>query len=302
LKFKIVLFLILFSSFCFGLSFEELPKGIEIKGIVTIDGDIIGNVQIIEHTTFRFYEENAFENANYITLLDEKRNPIQSYEFPSDVKEVGKEFGEDIEFFPFQIIVPFEENVDSIAFANSKGNLKWYIERSENSPEIQIVSPVKGEKWNSVERIEWIMMDKDAEDWLLVDVYYADNSGLGWSLLAREVEGTEYILSEKLEATRIMLIVSDGFNSASAITESSTAKKSLDNKIDYELMETVFLADENQMLENDLNYQSKPFIPDENKTPPINPPPKTDDWIYLIAGFILVLVVAVAYGFMKKKK
>ena len=80
------------------------------------------------------------------------------------------------------------------------------------------------------------------------------------------------------------------------------AKKSLDNKIDYELMETVFLADENQMLENDLNYQSKPFIPDENKTPPINPPPKTDDWIYLIAGFILVLVVAVAYGFMKKKK
>ncbi|MBU2100674.1 hypothetical protein KKG83_07440 [Candidatus Micrarchaeota archaeon] len=303
MKIKLVLFLLLLlASFCFALSYEELPKGIEIKGIVTIKGDIIGNAQTVEHTTFKFFEEGAFEKANYVSLLDKEGNPITSYEFPSDVKDVGKEFGE-IEFFPFQIIVPFEEEVDAIAFADSERNLKWLIQRSANEPEIEITFPLDGEAWNSVEEIKWEISDADEEDWLLVDVYYADNSGLGWALIKREAEGNELILSKAIQATRIMVIVSDGFNVGGDVSQSSSAGK-LDDKIEYDLMELVSVTDENTMLENDLNYHSKPYMPsDENKTPPTPPkPPEENDWIYFLAGIILVVIIALAYTKIKAKK
>ncbi|MBU0636257.1 hypothetical protein KKE06_04490 [Candidatus Micrarchaeota archaeon] len=275
-----------------AIPFEELPTGIEVKGLITQEEDVYCTAQTAEHVTLHYFEKDSFENVYTVTLFDKLENELGEFEFPFEIELYSsEEFVDD--WVPFSLVLPFEEILSRIEITDMEGNVKCFVQKSEHKPEIEIIAPVNGENWNSIETIEWIMMDADTDDWLLVDVYWTDNSGLGWELLEQEADGLKLNLFEPIEATRIKVVVNDGFNSTEAIVESSLASDNIHANLDFYQEEVVRLTDPNQRLEaSDLPAYSgtPPEPPLPPGPPPVKPPTSLDPLVYPIAGLIIVII------------
>lgn len=239
---------LLIANLVFAVSYQELPTVIKVDGILHQNGDMVCAAQVIEHSTVNEFVD--FETNYTLKLLDSENNVISNYSFPVELNK-------DAESNLFYFNAPYDQNVKAIIIEDPQGQEKCRVNRSANNPEIKITYPQKG-GWDTVEKIEWEMSDKDSDDWLLVDVYVAGNEDFGWALIGNQAEQSPFSMGEPIEATRVRLVVSDGFNSTEVILESNKAKGSVFGELDFLIKRTVTQADEKDHLKaNDLNYEPK---------------------------------------------
>ncbi|MFH1240391.1 MAG: SHOCT domain-containing protein [Candidatus Diapherotrites archaeon] len=283
-----------------AVPYEQLSKAIEIEGIITSEGEVYCTAIVLEHATLHFYESEVFELSYYVTLFDKSGEGIMSYDFPPNPSFYGDVPIETPEFETFYLVVPYEDAY-TIIVANSDEKEVCRIERSKNSPEILITNPTGILPWNSVKKIEWTMSDED-DDWLLVDVYYADDSGFGWNLLEREVDGTSLELDEPIELTRIKVIVNDGFNSAESVVQSLTASGNVNENVDFQFQDTAWFVDDDYAIKSeDYIYEAEFY--DNN----IGDDMEFIDSIIEIVGWLIALIVIAiilkaVFGRKKKEK
>ena len=280
-----------------AVPYEDLSKAIEVEGIITSEGEIYCTAIILEHATLNFYESQAFESEYYITLFDKKGEGILSYYFPPNPSAYGNAPIDTPEFETFYLIVPYDDAY-TIIVANSDEKEKCRIERTPNPPEISITNPTSILPWDSVHKIEWTMNDAD-NDWLLVDVYYADDSGFGWTLLERDVDGTSLELDEPIEATRIKVIVNDGFNSAESIVQSLTASGNVNENVNFHFQNTAWFTDDDYAIKaEDFDYEAEFY--DNDREGDI----KFIDSIIEIVGWsiLLVVIIIILKAIFSKKK
>ncbi|MBU0648987.1 discoidin domain-containing protein, partial [Patescibacteria group bacterium] len=219
-------------------SYEELPKVIKVDGVIGADDEILCTAVIVDHSTV--YEFTEFETNYTLKVLDSGGKAVGSYDFP-----IFKET--DAEFTPFYFNVPFDDKAVAVAIFDPSGQEKCRVTRSANAPEINITYPKAG-NWQTIDKIEWEMSDKDADDWLLVDVYLADNEGVGWTLVGKEVEESSVEFVEPMAATRLKLVVNDGFNYSEAVVESTSAQGGVYENLDFDDALTVRKVDEEDYL------------------------------------------------------
>jgi hypothetical protein len=171
---KLFFALILLLPFSFGIPFEELPKVIEINGLLTEKDSMFCEAKILEHGTITLLEPNAFEDMYYVSLM-KGETAIASFDFIIDKGQYGSVPADE---WPkqFTLTIPYDEEGQAILIANAEGKLQCAIIRSEHNPQVKITSP-KG-TFEEIDKIEWNASDADEDDWLLADVFVAENNGL----------------------------------------------------------------------------------------------------------------------------
>ncbi|MFH1588768.1 MAG: SHOCT domain-containing protein [Candidatus Diapherotrites archaeon] len=297
-----IAFILFFSISCFAVSYEELPKAIEVIGVVQSNGEVLCTAKIHEHATLKYLEQKTFEDYYYLTLFDAKGNGFITYEFPVMLEEFREGKWIELEHYPFHLIIPFEENVFDIKIAGYDEKLKCIIVRSPNAPKIEIKTPSSGGTWEEVQKIEWEMSDED-KDWLLVDVYWADNTGLGWELLEKEVDGTELNLINPVQATRIKVVANDGFNSTESIVESSKAEGNINSEIEFEEKKEFHMTNQDDVIDLSKFIYGPIGKPDGNGGDP--PPIDLMEIIFWVVGLIVLIgVIALigGLGYLRKGK
>lgn len=289
-------------SYCLAISYEELPKGIEITGLI-IGEEFYCSAKVFEHAVMD-YQSTEFENTHSAVLRDSSGNEIEDYDFMAYEEKFGDYPLLEEGYYAFSIIVPYNENVATVSVLDNSADEKCVVVRSENNPSIQIVQPNNGGNWDSVEKIKWGTSDSDSGDLLLTDIYWADNSGEGWRLLKKDFSETELDLIDSVPATRLMLVVSDGFNIGVDVLESNAATGTVAGNIDFEETLDLQPIDPKTLISDDGTGYS-PRVIDSNGNAPPKPPPK-QDWIdyliYIFGACIVIVGIAIAFSLVKGKK
>ncbi|MFA5049452.1 MAG: hypothetical protein WC501_00430 [Candidatus Micrarchaeia archaeon] len=224
---KIILFLIL-SSFAFSyLSVSDLPQVFYFQGTIYKNGEAECFAQIWDHATVHYFAGDMNGEENYfISLLDKDGYLIGEFNLPVFFYEITDTKINYKDEYLFSIRIPYNTEVNALVLLDNSKKELCRVQRSSADPEIKIISPLSNSLWKSVDYIEWSASDSDG-DALYYDIYYDDNGGSGWIMLDGNIKENSYVLFEPIDAVRIMVVANNGFNSASAISESQFANTDL---------------------------------------------------------------------------
>lgn len=279
---KITLLALLLSILCLGgtgvfaASYEELPDVLRVEGFVTDGGEVLCSAEVVEHSTV-----DRFENLpeSYVAkLVDGDGGILLEQNFP---------ISDNIFFFN----LPYDENVDVLEVFSPSQDKVCDVQRSAHNPVVEITSPASGESYTEVEKITWDMSDLDQDDWLLANVYVAGNKGLGWSMVGYQVEDPFLLLDVPVEATRVMVTVSDGFNSTSSVIESKKAKNDVFENVEYQSEQIYSYTDpeEEYLKASDLEYE---VVTERGKIGSSINISIDGDWVIgIVAGIFFLLMI-----------
>jgi len=180
------------------------------------------SVEVISDGTARYFSPEIVGDKNLVLqLLDGKGAVLSSYSVPvffSDANSGEK----NLDSVPVQLRIPFDQNVKLLQLSEKDGTILCAEVRSAKPPTVSITNPPNGGKWESISSVTWTASDPDGDS-LLFDVFVAENDGMGWMKIASDISSKVYVPKTDIDATRVMVIAKDGFNSASAISKSNAA-------------------------------------------------------------------------------
>jgi len=96
------------------------------------------------------------------------------------------------------------------------------VQRSANPPSVTLIKPAGGESWGEGEHaVSWAMSDNDG-DGLSASVYYSNDDGNTWTLVAAGLEETSLSIDGSVlaggDSCRIKVRVSDGLDTSEAVS------------------------------------------------------------------------------------
>lgn len=123
-------------------------------------------------------------------------------------------------------MLPFQPDAQALRLLDSEGTEIASRLRSPNAPTITILAPAGGTIAEDYIDVEWEALDDD-NDPLQTMVQYSTDLGATWQTIITNAPGSSYrveaqLLSGAIDTALIRVLVHDGFNSASAISEPFT--------------------------------------------------------------------------------
>ena len=146
-------------------------------------------------------------DANFTSEYVNQGGPLPPPPFPSSDTP-----SQDVSF-----IMPYIEGTQSIVLKHVNDVLD-IRNVSLNAPQVTITDPVANEDWlpKSVHPISWTGSDIDPDDKLIFSVFYSNDGGTSWSLLADNLTDTSYDVEVDQMAgssdVRFRVVASDGVN------------------------------------------------------------------------------------------
>lgn len=218
---NILLFLIL----C-GVLFAdtiELQPLMAFKAIVYESGDADCSIDVFPDGNVRYFDDSLQGEQNLeLQLLDQSGSLLSSYHIPIFFNDPAAGENVKMDYAGVSIRVPYDPYASMVQLVDDKGEIICGIIRSSNAPVVEVIQPAHNNNWDQVSYISWSASDADGDS-LLFDIFVADNSGSGWKMIASDVSGINYKLTKAVEATRVMVMANDGFNSNYGMSESSHA-------------------------------------------------------------------------------
>lgn len=126
----------------------------------------------------------------------------------------------DVDSKPFSFTIPPVEGAYSFVLM-SNGKEVDRLQKSDNSPQLTIISPQGGEQWDSSGVITWAAEDKDGDELRFI-VTYSPDGGNRWHPIAWNITGNSLQVNADLlpggNDAKIRIIASDGMNTVYAET------------------------------------------------------------------------------------
>lgn len=215
---RIIIILLVFCGII-AADISEISPVLVFKGMYYKNNVAGCNVEVMPQGTPRYFDSGIYGEENLELLLIDYNGGITTrYNVPIFFND--PEAGIEMDLFPIRLRVPYSQQLSSVRLVDWTGNAVCEVTRSEHNPSVTIVQPADRGNWGSVSEISWASKDDDMDS-LLFDVYIADNSGNGWNMIASDVSEEEYTLLSPAEATHVMVVAKDGFNSGYAVSDSS---------------------------------------------------------------------------------
>jgi hypothetical protein len=189
------------------------------RGIILIDSNSVAFSPFLE------IETNSFTplpepGEYYLVLKDNNDNILSSISFSPEL--MFPEGNDELIIGLFIIPVPIDSNIKKVEIRRDSFNL-GSITASNNVPTVEVLFPNGGESLtDSATTIQWIGSDLDMDS-LTYTVQFSNDNGVSWRTLQTDYPYQNLTLnSSNLAGTsqgRIRVFVSDGFHSASDISD-----------------------------------------------------------------------------------
>lgn len=155
-----------------------------------------------------------------IEVLDGSEQVLSTLPFIASFTDVE---GVDLDTVYFSFEILYQPGAAAIVLMHNGQELDRIV-RSPNPPTAEVLSPKDGDNWADEATILWTADDADG-DALVFALFYSPNDGTDWYPLASELTDPEYIVPVEIlpggNGGRIMLVVSDGFNTVSVYSSGS---------------------------------------------------------------------------------
>jgi hypothetical protein len=149
-----------------------------------------------------------------IEVLDGSDAVLATLSFLASFTDVE---GVDLDTVYFSFEIPAQPGAAAIILKHNGLELDRIV-RSANPPTAEILAPTDGDNWADEATIQWTADDLDGDE-LVFSLFYSPNEGIDWYALVSELTSFEYTVDVDTlpggEGGRIMLVVSDGFNTVS---------------------------------------------------------------------------------------
>ncbi|MFA6571118.1 MAG: T9SS type A sorting domain-containing protein, partial [Bacteroidota bacterium] len=201
--------------------------------IIQITGTVYVNDSLILDAWLRYNSDNTdlateTDSTYYrIKIRDSQGNIIKQYGFNRDFFYTN-DYG-DVDtsrIMPFIVKIPFISSFHKIEICDSSGKILAFRLISPNNPTINIVSPKGGEiyKGDSIP-IHWTSNDIDGDS-LTYFLYISSDNGVTWFPASLEdIKSSTYLLDTYFSPDgtkyKIKVVVSDGVNTAEAVSDST---------------------------------------------------------------------------------